>query len=626
MKITLRRRFKSITALTTDELPDFAVLIGRNGAGKTQLLDALKEGTATIPGIHVNEIELYDMTSFRSPNSGGAGRGINQFAQRVADAYLIGKPGGQPPVEIAAEVFGQFTSDIEGSAGLEARDKFVRALRDETRGVTTLTTSSFGDRASAYKTSLYEKVTHLRNGEPRARRSVKRTAAALLGVAMRLGGKLAHELTRADIMRAAYFEGGTLANSLSEVFTGYKLDQFSWAHTRIETEHVSFADLISEYRTKHPPPWETLREILSAMRGAAGDDGLFDFDFSDPDDLELNMGNYENFSFRAAMTNRTTGTSYEINSLSSGEQVLMALCMASFNQYLGRLRPKLLLLDELDAVLHPSMIAAMVTTLKSLFVKHGTKVLMTSHSAMTLATLNEEDIFRIVRTHGQTTVSRTTQADAIDELSEGLATVGAGLRIAASDEAKVTILTEGNNAKHLRKWVELTFPKDVHIFDELVQHTSASQLLAYGRLLGRLKTNTQFVIVWDCDAVSQAETLRRELPNSAKVTPFAFAKRGDNTIARHGIENVYDEGILQQFCISKTDSDGTLLARELPKSRKPRVAEHVLQHGTSQYFTHFHDLHALVSALLSSQQDAPPQMLPGVGGQDDTRSARAPTG
>ena len=140
-----------------------------------------------------------------------------------------------------------------------------------------------------------------------------------------------------------------------------------------------------------------------------------------------------------------------------------------------------------------------------------------------------------------------------------------GLRIAAYDVAKITILTEGNNTLPIKKWVELNFPQDVHVFDELAQHTSDSQLLSYGRLLGKMDTNTHFVIVWDCDAADQAETLRQELPAAAKVTPFAFNKRADNEIARNGIENTYGERFLEQFSFSKVDIEGTVLGRELLK-------------------------------------------------------------
>ena len=334
------------------------------------------------------------------------------------------------------------------------------------------------------------------------------------------------------------------------------------------------------------------------MRDAAGDDGLFDFDFSDPGDHPLDMGNYEQFSFTAEMTNRTSGAEYDLDSLSSGEKVLMALCLTSFNHSLGRRRPKLLLLDELDAVLHPSMVAALVTTLRSLFVNHGTKVLMTSHSAMTVAVLDENDIFRVVRNDGHVSVSRATKSEAIGELSEGLATVDAGLRIAAYAEAKVTILTEGHNARHLKRWVELNFPQDVHVFEDLPEHRSAGELLSYGRLLVKMNTNTHFVIVWDCDAAGQADTLRQVLPKAAKVTPFAFERRADNLIARRGIENAYGDGVLEPFAIQKHDSKGIFLGREFPRNKKTEFANHVLQEGTVKYFTHFQELHRLVTGIL----------------------------
>ena len=243
------------------------------------------------------------------------------------------------------------------------------------------------------------------------------------------------------------------------------------------------------------------------------------------------------------------------------------------------------------------MVAALVRTLKTLFVPQGTKVLMTSHSAMTVAALDEADIFRVVRTGSDVKVSSATKSKAINELSEGLATVDVGLRIAAYDGAKVTILSEGHNTKHLKRWAELSFPRDVHVFEELEQHTNDQQLLEYGRLLGKMDTNTHFVIVWDCDAAGKAEALRSELPNGTKVTPFAFASR-ENAIAHNGIENNYDEEILEPYSTTTTGNDGTLLSRGFQSNRKAEFAKHVLQHGTSQYFTHFQELYDIVSETL----------------------------
>ena len=565
-----------------------------------------------IPNIGVREIEKYDMGSFHTPNASEANRHSNQFARDTADAYLLHRLGGTSPIERALKIFNQFASEIEQTSDGQASDNFVCNLRDEIRQVPDFDVFAAQDGGSAYKQSLYAHVlAPLKSGNAGRRRgrssdqrnnSFNGNQAALLSAAMKQSGKLPHELTRDDIMRASHIEGEILSNSISAVFTSYKVDQYIWAHTRIESEHARFDDLVAEYRTNNPPPWETLRTILSDMRDAAAGDGLFNFDFSDPEGYELNIGNYEQFSFKAEMTNRTNGAKYELDSLSSGERVLMALCLASFNQYLGRRRPKLLLLDELDALLHPSMVAALVSTLKNLFVSQGTKVLMTSHSPMTVASLGEADIFRVVRTDVNVTVSRTTKSEVIDELSEGLATVDVGLRIAAYDEAKVTILTEGNNSKHLKRWAELHFPQDVHVFEGLESYSSDGQLLTYGRLLGRVNTNTHFMIVWDCDSAQKADALRQELPDGTKVTPFAFKRRQENSIARNGIENNYDEEILKPFSITKSRSDdGTILGHDFHKDRKTEFANHVLQEGPPVYFTHFQDLHAIVSGILALQ-------------------------
>ncbi len=605
MRIELTEPHKSIASLSAEGISDFALLIGRNGAGKTQIFEALGEGHASIAGIETKDIEMYHMGSFRSSDTGRADRYANKFANDTADAYLNPRASGPRPIEAAEAIFVRFTDRIEQRSGIEAREEFVRNLYGGLERLADFRIFAESTR-SAYEQELFQQVLEPLTPKDRHGTRVQNQStvnfggdqAALLSTAMKLAGKLPHELTRDDIMRAGRYEGNTLQNSLSEVFTTYRVEEFIWAHKRIEKEPVSFGSLIAQYRSEHRPPWVTLREILSEMRDATGHDGLFEFDFSDPEDLELDMGNYEEFTFRAEMTNRSTRSQYEISSLSSGETVLMALCIASFNQYLGRRVPKLLLLDELDAVLHPSMVSALVSTLKTLFLPQGTKVLMTSHSPMTVAALDEADIFRVARTGDHVNVSRTTKAEAIEELAEGLATVDVGLRIAAYDEAKVTILTEGHNTKHLRRWADLNFPNQVRIFEQLEQHTSDSQLLDYGRLLGRMDTNTHFVIVWDCDAVGKAEKLRQDLSGTAKVTPFAFVRRPENKISHSGIENNYDESVLESFSIKQVDNDGTLLSSYLPGNRKSEFADHILQHGTPEDFRHFQGLHAVIEKIL----------------------------
>ena len=204
MRIKLNHSYKSIVDLTTEDLPSFAVLIGRNGAGKTQLLNALKQGTAKIPGIGMNEIELYDMASFVPPNTRQVDRHANQFAQDTGDVFLS-PPHGQPPIETAKAIFDQFVNDIERSSGVQARDDFVRGLRDEVRRVPDFTVYRVNGQDSTYKRVIYEQVLAPLNPGSTGLldimlqnqfNSFNGNQAALLSAAMKLTGKHLHELTR----------------------------------------------------------------------------------------------------------------------------------------------------------------------------------------------------------------------------------------------------------------------------------------------------------------------------------------------------------------------------------------------------------------------------------------------
>ena len=235
--------------------------------------------------------------------------------------------------------------------------------------------------------------------------------------------------------------------------------------------------------------------------------------------------------------------------------------------------------------------------MKDLFVEKGTKVLMTSHSPVMAAVVNEDEIFRVTRKGGVVRVTPTTRTDAVQDLSEGLATVDTGLRILAFDQMAVTILTEGDNALHLKRWAELNFPDDVRVFEGISAISSDSQLLTHGRFLSKATSNTQFLIVWDCDAAAKCSRLQNELTATSQVTELSLTER-KNTIAPGGIENKYEEDLLKQFTIPFRGADGSEQQRLLKK----QLANHIYQNGKSEDFRHFGDLHDAVSALLVSHK------------------------
>ena len=592
IRIKFKQPYLSIKDFNEIDLPDFTMLIGRNGVGKTHLLEAIKENCLSVEGISSSEIEIYNLDSFRLKDSQDASWGSSSLVARTVEKYFTSSSD-LAPVKLAKKIFKQHINTFDRFDGRRQFEEELRNAIVEMR--------AFGQLGSNNAQVTYCEEIQSRVINPLKEReghsgNTRDDPASLVTLAMKLTAKFPHEICRDDILRAANFDGDIIENTLNEVFTRYKFDQYVWAHMEGEKSTLSFQNLMSQYRDENTPPWEILQENLDQMRETSGDPELFSFDFSDPENDRLNFTDHPQYSFETKMTNRATGTSYSVTNLSSGEKILMSLFLAAFNQSIGRRQPKLLLLDEVDVVLHPSMISALIIGLKNLFVKNGTRVIMATHSVTTVSLLEEGEIYRASRKDNKVDVSPVTKSEAVSELSEGIATIETGLRIVSSI-APITILTEGNNTLHLKKWASLFYSKEVEVFDALPDRTGATHLKTYSELLAHMETNSHFLIVWDCDAKSTAQKLAGELPETANVTAFAFEER-ENKIASKGIENKYDEEVLEPFANQIIRPMGRGVQYSFGNEEKTEFAEFIVKNGTAEHFQHFDDLKLVVKEIL----------------------------
>ena len=604
IQIEFKSPYLSIKNLKSAELPDFTVLIGRNGIGKTQLLEAMQKGQVAVSNFLPSEIKMYNISSFQSRDSGRTSWGNCIFVESTVEKYFSSSIKGVPSlVAVAGNIFKEIIDDFDLTDGSNNRRQFEDKLRNEItslRNYGSFPMLKMSDALQDYCQKIQRDViSHIRSDHNSQTRTPATDPAMLVILALKLSGKLPHEICREDILRAANYEGEPIANSLSYVFTRYKVEQFSWAYNEGQVSEKSIKSLMLLYREKHLPPWITLRKYLDQMRVATGNPELFNFEFSDPETDQINFANHSRYSFETKLTNKTTGDSYSIQTLSSGEKILMSLCLASFNQSIGRELPKLVLLDELDIVLHPSMISALISGLKTLFVEKGTPVIMATHSVTTVAMAEEGEIYRVIRSNNEIELKPATKSEAVSELSEGIATIDTGLEIASSGVAPITILTEGSNALHLKKWASFFYPDKVKVFDGLQDKTSKSQLKTYGQLLAKMSTNSHFLIVWDCDAEQIARELKKDLRERGNVTAFSFKKRS-NTIAEKGIENKYDEKDLELFsnCITEA-ATGELVRYSFDGRKKREFAEFIFSKGTKEHFQHFDDLRQAVDNISS---------------------------
>lgn len=143
-------------------------------------------------------------------------------------------------------------------------------------------------------------------------------------------------------------------------------------------------------------------------------------------DLEVTAPDeYGQEVYAPMLRKRSSNAAVTYQNLSSGEKVILSISFALFNASEDRqaiLLPKLLLLDEVDAPLHPSMARVLLRVIEGTLVKRfGVTVIATTHSPSTVALAPEASLF-IMRA-GQAGMHKTTKADALNALTEGVPTI-----------------------------------------------------------------------------------------------------------------------------------------------------------------------------------------------------------
>ncbi|MFC7622452.1 AAA family ATPase [Microlunatus sp. GCM10028923] len=163
-----------------------------------------------------------------------------------------------------------------------------------------------------------------------------------------------------------------------------------------------------------PMPWRLLDSVLGIMR--------LPYTFVPPMDDATTVP-YEPKLVNAA------GTELGLGDLSSGERVLLAIAVSVFLD--GSIRniariPKLLLLDEADASLHPSMVKTLLSMIDEILVqRNGIRVIMTTHSPSTVALAPPDSLFSMSDVAPR--VVKTNVDRAVKALTEGVSTLSVSI-------------------------------------------------------------------------------------------------------------------------------------------------------------------------------------------------------
>lgn len=192
----------------------------------------------------------------------------------------------------------------------------------------------------------------------------------------------------------------------------YNLKQFSDFKKRIETNpgdqyFPDDQDFVDKFGS---PPWDRMNETLR-------DFGL-PFEFLCPD-LEYYA------PIVPILKKIDTEEKVRIESLSSGQKVIFKFAVSTFQfdeAVMNVRRPKLVLLDEMDASLHPEMVRRWLTAISSgLVERQGIACILTTHSPTTVALAPEESLFEMV--DGEQGLRKVGKQEALNRLTVGVPTL-----------------------------------------------------------------------------------------------------------------------------------------------------------------------------------------------------------
>lgn len=535
MELIFRRDYKSIKKFDPVEMGEFSILVGSNGAGKTHLLKAIDEGYVRIDDISTDRILYFDYTDFLI----GSQRAI----------------GTRDILDEKKQAWRLFNTLQRGAAKIDESIKQIvgNVHRPYDRAV--------DDGASS------EYQAHIATLEDLLNRVYRKRGPKLLGLAKSAiyeSGKYASEMVESDFNRYSRYQPTEygLVDNLSELFLDYNIQLNLARLSDAEGGEGLNDDDLSKMEDQ--APWRFINELLAKY--GMGEHSL-SFPAFTPGDFMKSGSNSFNVRFKYG------DDEISFEDLSSGEKVLCALALSVYQDGLVSF-PRLILLDEVDSSLHPSMIRSLLEVLQGIFVPNDCSVIMTTHSATTAALADDSSLFEVKAGAVSDKVLPISKASAVGLLSEGIITYEKGLRIEQSIDPSraVQLLTEGNNVGHIEAALSVLAPAlldDVNLIDG----GGGDDLKNAYSVFQRANHSGRFLFVWDCDFSAKTESLEE----NESFNKFCFEPNFENKIAVNksgnpaGIENVYPEllfgGDVQDTKSTWQPNVGSMEYREFNKKK-----------------------------------------------------------
>lgn len=258
-----------------------------------------------------------------------------------------------------------------------------------------------------------------------------------------------------------------------------------------------------------------------------------------------------------------------LSDLSDGEKAIVSLTFAMLAS--EDTHPKIIILDEYDAPLNPSLIKAFFTVLKDFFIDNGVQVIIATHSPATLSLAPNYACFYEVfannspiagrllpisrEAYGELRIANQGFVDRIADLQKIVRNLNENITSAI----KPLIITEGGNVEHIKKAIDIidnAINDKIDLLNGVTGITGKDNLKFLFDVMSKRASGQKILFVWDCDAHSQVDPLQE----NGLTYKFCFAENTANTKARDkegkakGIENLYGDELFTKDMYDKKET------------------------------------------------------------------------
>jgi AAA15 family ATPase/GTPase len=371
MNLLFNDTFKSLDNIVWKEIPMFCVITGKNGSGKTQLLQLINTAITknwidvehhnrpkSLPQITGDQLRREDVVYLR-----------HDWQLEDLGPAVLGN--------IQSERQGLFTSYSNHRQSIISRyggnnTAFLQEKKNDQSFIN-------GNLMTDIYDKLYQK--EIETGIP---------------------------ITREDFLKQLPEK---YLPSLQEQISNKNIGKTFWIY-RIKMIEAQAKGISEEqfFKTNGEKPWALFNQLLQDIN--------LPLVLNDPESLSL----FDAYIPTLSHTQRNE--SIKFSDLSSGERVLVSLAFWLLNANEFKTFPKLLLLDEPDAHLHPSMSKQLLDVLENVLVKkYNVRVIMTTHSPSTVVLTKPESLFEMSIQEPRIKKSESKN-ETVSILTEGLVFIG----------------------------------------------------------------------------------------------------------------------------------------------------------------------------------------------------------